>query len=609
MNEAPAPLLAAIASTEQQLLTTLAQQVRRGERNAAALLQAGTPLWQLAQWLPRQHHKREQLDRLRKLLPALLQPQAAAAQIKLLAYVHGLQHEWALTVNLPALRRAGAAALPWVFILLREIQQQQARTADHRLALGRMLAELACITRTGGTLVQLCKALQRLQGFLDFAGTPLQRQLFASAAQVLTVSQVAPQQVEASQVRQAWLQLWCIAQGKTVSCRAEESIDLELLEAVQRDLAAWRWQLQAFLQPLSAEEVACGRVLPYPVLLVYYRLPWVLAAAAEHSAAQLMHVVYHALLAHWQQRLPINAGLHQWLQRAACLLDIGKWTQQQAGELWHWQRHLLQHCSAPSPALVPDVPTMLSRSFQTLSSLEASTLQHEESFLQVQSHVQEELRLLEFGAAAVRMHAVEQFSSAMLALLLQRQQGERWPAALLSAAFSHLLAMLDAAAAWQDPRLDNDLLTQLSAQAQTMPEADDATRRSLRMRLQGFALMLAQALDQPLRLELPAAIPEQQLTGDRCNAVLQMFLRFLLLHTSRQAAARKQARLPRTLVLQLQITVGAAEITVDARECYNQLAVEPAVLQAWQQKLGRLQSALTLRLNPQGREWRLLIAI
>lgn len=606
-TQVPEPLLRAIEQHQQQVLTLLQQQLQRGEPNAAVLLQASTPLWQLAQWFPRDHLKREQLERLRKLLPALLQPQVAAAQIKLLAYVHGLQQQWSARINLAVLRRSSAEALQWVLAIIRAQQRQGLdQFAWQQAQVLRLLSALAKSVREKQSLAALCAGLQRMQSLLEFSASTVQQQALATAAQVLSLAHVCSAQVEQQALQNAWQQLWLLSQGEPLATAPSDSVDIELLEAVQNDLRGYRWQLQHFLQPLTAQEENAGRALPFSVLLLYYRLPWVLAAAGQHSAAQLTQVAYHLLLTHWQQRLPIHTALHQLLQQIARVLEMGEWSKCNATLLWRWQQQLLQFYCAAEPVKLAAVPTMLSRSFQALNALDSCTTACAEKFAAVQGNITTELRLLEFGAAAVRMSAIEQFCSALLALLLKLRAAESaqsWPSMLLERSVQHLLALLDEAAAWQEPQLDSELLAELQ---RVDFNVTNVGASSLDQRMQLFAATLARTLEQPLRLELSVAAAQTEADSERCENVVQTFLRLLLLHCAQQSAERRLACLPRTLVVQIAIAAEGCVIT--AVEPYCQLPIEEAVLQRWQYKLSKLQIALSLEMNKAGRRWRLLSA-
>ncbi|HTQ98641.1 MAG TPA: hypothetical protein VMH83_01565 [Candidatus Acidoferrum sp.] len=620
------PLRRALAAALQEL--ALALQRKLGGRTAptmAELVCLNLRLRQLYQWLPLADAERGPLDKLQRLLPALLQPQAAAAQARLLAFV--LQRVQALPssrwVALRSRATVSRAAQPLLVTLWQWQQQAQDQDTTEPTAfllvepyLNRLLLELAALARAPTAPADVVTVLSRLYALAAIAG--LQPIAFAALLQRLSLALTIPALVTDDERRALWQALWRWPQGQPQPAPPlRECHDLELLQAVQHDLAGYRWQLQQFAQQTLAVHEA---PLPFAILLVFYRLPWIVAAAGNTALADYCHLWHHCLLGFWRSRLPLPPPALALLCQLPQLLELAQWPQWRADRLVLPHLQLLALAPSAANAAAAELPELLSRAFGTLSQAQSAWFADADTLQTRSDTLMAELRQLERAAAALRLAAIENYASLLLALTAQalRSAGlHAWPAELLWQAYRHLLDLLDEAAAWQQPLPDQALvqalqlwLQQARHEAGAVREvAPDAAQLPLGQRLQRFVEALAQTLDQPVHFNAAMpALPSVQAAV--CEAALQPVLREEVLAQLQARTQRRAAGQPRAITLQLQLVAMAngavaIELNVDGIE----LPIEAATLKRLRYGLPSAVQRLEAGAVPgRGRQWRLIVA-
>lgn len=615
-----ARLLPALACTLEQLLLQLTDLLRaRGSRArlAAELALCSSRLAQLAQFLPAAHTVRQQVSHVDKLLPALLQPQETAVQIRLLVPLWRLLQ--ILPAGLPDLApwRRAAAARPAAIALMASWwrSQQLLAAAPFSAALHDLMRQLATVVRSGAPEpAAIAVVLRRWQVLQTFGGDSRQLQHSADLLQRITLVLLMPAVTTAADAGQCWLQLWRLTQqqklpaGDTSSCD-----DLALLQAVQTDLNRHRCQLQPFLQQAVAQPDTV--LLPQPLVMLHYRLPWLLQAAGQYGLARLAHLWQRGVLLHWQLRRPLTPSLIALLAGLSALLDMSQWRTLAAMQITDVMLQLLQQwpspqphgvasvplCIGKAPASIPlaGVPDLLAQSFVVLNRADETWFISGAAFACHAAAIAAELQLLEQGAAAVKVQAVERFCSLLLALqhkASQPMQQRDFPAQLLWRGHCHLLELLDEAAAWQDPQVDPQLMAELQTWQQrgvheplppwSEPGAPAGmTLDELAQRLSLFVDKLAETLEHPLRFSMSIAPALPSTLLPLCDTCLQPLLRFLVLEQLQETTLRRQAHRPLAISLHLRLDVGDDGVMVELREDGCERAPDHQALKRLRHKL------------------------
>lgn len=617
---AEAGLLPVLASMLAQLMQQLTDLLRgRGSRArlAGELALGCTQLGQLAQFLPADHAVRQQVSHLHKLLPALMQPQDAAVQIRLLVPL------WRLLQALPSAepdlapwRRANALRPAAVALLATWWSSRQPQIAAPLVtALHDVLLQLVILVRSGRPApASVAALLRRWQLLQQFCPNDQHRQHSTELLQRLTVLLLVPAATTANDAGQCWLGLWRFAQQQMLpSDDTGACDDLALLQAAQTDLARHRCQLQPFLQLAAAQPGSV--LLPQPLLMLHYRLPWLLQAVGQPGLSRLAHLWQRCLLLHWQLRRALTPELLALLAALSALLDLSQWRSLTAGQITDAMLQLLQewpsvqkHGVASVPLLIGNaaapvplvgVPELLAQSFAVLNRAEASWFGSAAEFARHADALTAELKLLEQGAAAVKVQAVERFCSLLLALQHKASQSladRDFPAQLLWRGHCHLLELLDEAAAWQDPQADTHLLAALQAWQQQdvheplPPWPDSAatagmTANELAQRLSLFVDKLAQTLEHPLRFSMSIAPTLPAALLPLCESSLQPLLRFLVLEQVQETGVRRQAHRPLATSLHLRLDTCDDGVTVELREDGCERAPDHQALKRLRHKL------------------------
>jgi hypothetical protein len=179
-----------------------------------------------------------------------------------------------------------------------------------------------------------------------------------------------------------------------------------------------------------------------------------------------------------------------------------------------------------------------------------------------------ELHLLEQGAAALRLAALEHYCAALLEVLhlLPIQNG--FPAALLQQARDCLLEMLDRAALWLPPLPDPAHVCALQAWLrevgaglpQALQHCTPGSEHWLRLEIEHYLRPAAGILDRSLRVHLAAmaALPDQVSCAALLQAV-QVLLRWLLSCSEADMHERREQGLPQAMRLTLRVELCTAE--------------------------------------------------
>jgi len=245
------------------------------------------------------------------------------------------------------------------------------------------------------------------------------------------------------------------------------------------------------------------------------------------------------------------------------------------------------------------MPEVLASSLQALARIPPVAFDSLAMFRQQQVVLQPALMLLEQGAAAVRVKAAEQLSQALLDvyLALEWLPANRFPGELLRHAHRHLLALLDTAAAWGEPAVDEQVLhdlqaCQLSTQVEAAAEVAEpgiVNWQQTRQELLAYVQALTGVLDIQVRLHIQGQgdqFPEEALPA--LQQALLPLMRFQLLDFSLGMAARRARHQPLSGNIWLALTTEGSVMRVVLSDDSGR--PEPDVLQ-WQQLMHRVKRA------------------
>lgn len=639
---APPALADSAVGLLHQLIARLEQMLgshKSRVASAAELARTSTALQQLQHWLPSSHDLQLALVKLHKLLPALLQPQAPATTVRLLAAVYQIQQSLlgSVPVELTAFRASARVTAQAPLGQLWSWQQAAANTetADFmQPLLAALLQQLVAVARRPAPAArEIADSLWSLHALLEFGHREPPVAMASELLQALSMVILHPGLFSYQQQVHCWQQLWQLLQQQQAPQSPELAChDLELLQTVQLELGRYRRQLLMFLQ--QAEAAPAPVLLSYPLLLLHYRLPWLLLAAGQRSLSWLCQLWHQCLMVHWYHRVPVGRRLLRMWHDFAAALDLSQWPGSSARQITRGHLQLLQQWPA-SPARLVDrvafqgvcegeqneeaiplagIPERLSRAFVMLSEqVVPEWFADSHSYAQHAPALTTELLLLEQGAAAVKLPVIERFCSLLLALH-QQAATQPPPAGLLWRAHLHLRDLLDEAAAWQEAVPDKPLADSIRQWLQTaappLPPTMPATAALAGMlaRLHDFVNLLAGFVEQPLRfnVELASALPEPQLP--LCEETLIALLRFVVLEQVQSRAQRRQALKPLATTLVVKLAHSEAGITVVITETGVETAPDAPTLKRLRHKLPDAVQQLECRTQPgRGRSFHLVI--
>jgi hypothetical protein len=476
-------------------------------------------------------------------------------------------------------------------------------------------------------LARQCRELTLLGTFAGDAA--LAQQLAALEARLL-LWHAAPQPPVPQQLALVQRQLLALTRGRTDLCRVLQlhaSPPAPPLPALPADLApAECVRLATLLQPALVPGACCSETL----MFACYRLAWVLQALGQQVLAELGLLLYQLLVQHWQQRAallsPQQVLLAAWLEQVAVAVGSAASTDcdaegRTAGIAAGIGGQADKECAALRPLLagvsdavacwphslrgsggstqgaagsdaagldsvllavpaarhskaldIRQLPEYLAASLSALLQVDAAWFVERSTWLRCADVLQEELQLLEQGAAALRLVELEGFCSLLLAVHVQLQanlpQGP-WPGDLLWRAHHELVLMLDRAALWLEPQPAVETLRLLGeclhgseecclALLRTPRAATPVLRLACAMAL--FAQQAGRLLGRPLRIRFDAPASLREDFEPELLRTLQEILRCLLLQHESSAELRRSQRqaLATTIVITLVLPDDAA---------------------------------------------------
>lgn len=598
----------------QQLVALVESHCRLQSRPVSAvneIVMVGTAITQLTSWLPAEQELKPGLQKLARILPALLQTRDSASLMRLLQWLYALQQQLQPAAGLVAaalwlLQKPAGKAAPsiaaWLASWLRQQQREVVAgvvtthgvyTTFAASAQAQLLQQLISRWRSNDlTPPVLSTLLRQLRALLHFTADMEMQHDFDDVAAQLGVMFVHPPLGSDAAQLQCWETLFLLLQAQPRRRpQVSPCADIELLQAAQTDLSRYRPRLDHFLQQAAANSTT---LLSQDVMTLHYKLPWILAAAGQTALARLYHCWYQLLLLYWKYKAPLPAAALDLLTQTTATLNLQQWSTLTAAQTLDWQLRLLQlwptvpATAVQQVALPPTtaslveltaIPVLLSRSFDSLCNCNAEWFVDVAALSPHHAALQEELLLLEKGAAAVRIHEVEIFCSQLLALHHKvGLQPQGFPGALLWRSHQHLLALLDEAAAWQPPQLDLTLIAEMKRWLQDrhgdywpvmvrepalspLQSAD-----ALLQRLREFVDAVVLLIDQPLRFDATVVSPLSVAALPACELALKPLLLALILEQAHATDQRREALRPHATVIGVVLAETAEGIWIDVSD-------------------------------------------
>lgn len=392
-------------------------------------------------------------------------------------------------------------------------------------------------------------------------------------------------------------------------------LDADTLDILRAELGCY---IEHLRQELTALAPAGEQRVSARLLLVSGKLVWVLHAVGQLLLSELAQCLHQVYLQYWSLRLPLPADL---LELSAsfrhALARLQQEPRQQCCEaatvhalmsavLVHWpstSERPAQSVSLPSSdgkgwqtLLVSAVPGYLATACEGLLAAEAEWFTQLAQFPRRAAQLQQELRLLEQGMAAMKMPAVEEFCALLLDVYTHVRlplPNAAVPGPLLWQARQQLILMLDRAAAGLDPLPDpgisnalTDWLTQADARLGQFVERQPSDPQWLQLKLAYFLRQTSKLLGRPLRLCLQQGQGACQLRPHQQQAVvaaLFTLLRWTLLATEADMALRRKAHKPLAIALGIELALEGAG------QCRVRLTDDSALVLPDQKQLARLQ--------------------
>lgn len=425
---------------------------------------------------------------------------------------------------------------------------------------------------------------------------------------------------------QAWRRALC-------QLAADMTVQLDLSSWLS--VASWAQDPQATAE-LAAQDQALQPLLAPQILaseagmFACYRRSWLLQALGADAAAQAGCVLYQLLAQHWQLRrplaLPVQALLQAWLQTPAADAALRAWLACLAPALACWP--LPEPAPDTTASAVPaDNAAMRSLGLERLPEYLAATLAQllqarpewfasRAAWQQQAARLQHELRVLEQGAAALRLLPLERHVGVLMdlhALLALELPQQPWPGELLCHAHQNLVALLDRAALWLEPlpqpalqaALDAALLDGIDTTTAWLRSGNADAPRQLTSSLVLFGQQAARLLGHGVRV---ACEPAQQLPADGVALLLpllQDLLRTLVLHHHATLDQLRTQRRPQACDINLRLRLHSTDACeVDLLERGQSGLPAARLLRRVQRSLGPAATQLHCAQVPQGRRWR-----
>lgn len=341
----------------------------------------------------------------------------------------------------------------------------------------------------------------------------------------------------------------CVARGA-------DSADLELVAGFSA--------LRQWLQESATDD---GLAVNEALLFESLRLAWVLEAQGQPLLAGLLRVFHELCSAYWYRCLPLPLTLQAVVRELleACgtgtepvepLCVAGWLSELLAG--WPPEAQLALPASVQvrdaegrllPPCRLEDLPARLAEALGLVPEAGAAWYLGPEQWQAQAPELERDLILIEQGAAALRLSALERYCALLLEVrqLLSCAVNLPFPAGLLRQCHEALLAQLDRAAQWLEPRPAEAHVAAVQDWAQRATAALAETA-GLQARLLQVLRPAARLLDRSLRLRLnpPPGVAETP-AGEQCFHAALALLRWLLACSDADMRSRRSSGLPQAL--------------------------------------------------------------
>ena len=417
-------------------------------------------------------------------------------------------------------------------------------------------------------------------------------------------------------------------------------LDTDTLDILRAELGRYGEHLHQELTPLAQVR---GPHVSELLLLVSGKLVWVLHAVGQRLLSELAQCLNQVYLQYWSLRLPLPAEL---LELSASFRHALAGLQQEPPQqeppqqeppqrpqpqwreaasvhglmsavLVHWPStsgQSEQTVSLPSqPMSIPssdrqrcqalplrEVPGYLATTCNLLLAAEVAWFMQPAQFFQRAAQLQQELRLLEQGMAAMKMQGMEEFSALLLDVythLRLKLPSAAIPGPLLWQAQQQLILMLDRTAAGlaplpghlPDADVSNGLthwLAQADARLARAVERQPHGPQWLELKVAYFLRQTSKLLGRPLRLCLQQGEQGCQLRPLEQQALvtaLFTLLRWTLLGTEADMALRRKAHKPLAIALGIELALDVAG------QCWVTLSDDSSLALPDQKQLARLE--------------------
>ena len=506
---------------------------------------------------------------------------------------------------------------------------------------------------SSSVLPHLCNNLQKIAQFLD--NNSMHNSCMALEATLITLHACNDEPAadtldrllvlifrlrRGEEISAALLAWQAILSGAEVEVEAEaveyekdkpHRMDETMAAVFVQEVQLYQCYIQNFLLAVSPKSQTAA--VSQDLLTWFYKLQWICLAVKCPQLSGLCGCFWQFLLQHWYHKLALGAATLQVLQTFCTRLESMQTPMENDVGWWQLQNRLLRLWPAleskdempillldkkSKNAIYPDglitlarVPQLLSGAFTALVNANRHWFVSYENLTAHRIYLQQELLLLERGAAAMRLPALEQLCTLLLELhsaLDDYADAETFPAELLWSTHQLLLNMLDQAAAWQDPELDMVLVSRLQSwlgqtvscdkiQLQEPPPLLQPSWLQLSNELTRQVKILAAMMELPVRMVL--AQPSMQLSVPTLQLLeqsLRPLLKFIMLDSTQDGNSRSAVHKP---------VINSINISVQAQHQALVVIVEqdshepppPRLLKTLQHKLPRAAGKLTCAVN------------
>ncbi len=398
-----------------------------------------------------------------------------------------------------------------------------------------------------------------------------------------------------------------------------------------QEVQLYQCYIQNFLLAVSPKSQTAA--VSQELLTWFYKLQWISLAVKCPQLSGLCGCFWQFLLQHWYHKLALGTATLQVLQTFCTRLENMQTPMENDVGWWQLQNRLLRLWPAleskdempillldkkSKNAIYPDglitlarVPQLLSGAFTALVNANRHWFVNYENLTAHRIYLQQELLLLERGAAAMRLPALEQLCTLLLELhsaLDDHADAETFPAELLWSTHQLLLNMLDQAAAWQDPELDMVLVSRLQSwlgqtvscdkiQLQEPPPLLQPSWLQLSNELTRQVKILAAMMELPVRMVL--AQPSMQLSVPTLQLLeqsLRPLLKFIMLDSTQDGNSRSAVHKPVTNSINISVQAQHQALVVIVEQDSHE-PPPPRLLKTLQHKLPRAAGKLTCAVN------------